>query len=495
MSDNDEDKPDLTRIEDLSEFLHQEDSSVDELLSTYKDEGSNTDSTDDESLPQIPNDFSEELEEDSFSEFQADDENLEDSESESWQTEEEDTEEAGDLSFSLTEEAHDEPLEFGDQNEEFDSSEEFQAPEEESEDDSFDSELEFAHESEENDLFEEETEVEEEEELSLPEEESYEEESEVTEFADEGSQDFAEQDYEPEPEPTPEPEPLPASAQEITTPSPRENFADVKSFSESTRYNNIAIGGNPPFSIIVRNILYTEDADDIFNTLKEYGLISADNEEIMRQNLESGSILVSQISEYSAIFIAHKLRRFHCDVLVGLSEQLHPSKSYQQDSKGLISKDNIRQNKKLSQSFEKEEITIEDVILSTTTNLHNYRVIEHIGIVTDHMSINENELDKGEYEASSSLSDKDDLKRSEKNNLQFYTAEQDRAAIDALNPSLNSIYSKLSENLKHRAVQLGGNAVIGVNYQLTPISPDQVTHLQKYKVTCSGSVVWAVIDD
>jgi len=63
----------------------------------------------------------------------------------------------------------------------------------------------------------------------------------------------------------------------------------------------------------------------------------------------------------------------------------------------------------------------------------------------------------------------------------------------ALGP--NEIYRQLAEKLKHIAFLRQGNAVVGINYQVTPLTnvlSDEghaETAQARYKITCTGNVV------
>ena len=69
-------------------------------------------------------------------------------------------------------------------------------------------------------------------------------------------------------------------------PSSPENFDDVKSFGNRMSYGIAAGGGNPPFSIIIKDLKYKEDAEDILSILRSHGLLNEENEEL-RVNIAS----------------------------------------------------------------------------------------------------------------------------------------------------------------------------------------------------------------
>ncbi|MBT3235534.1 MAG: hypothetical protein HN353_06265 [Bdellovibrionales bacterium] len=126
-----------------------------------------------------------------------------------------------------------------------------------------------------------------------------------------------------------------------------EQLDDVKQFGQSIKIGSQEQAGNPPFSIVLRNIKYKEDRDIIYSMLVEYGLVSPKSDKDIQLGLDNGALLISHISEYLAVFLAHKFRQFDMEIYVGQSEELHPSKVYRDDGgKGLVDKSNIEQNRK-----------------------------------------------------------------------------------------------------------------------------------------------------
>ena len=234
----------------------------------------------------------------------------------------------------------------------------------------------------------------------------------------------------------------------------------MKSFAQSVTYGAMAQGGNPPFSVMLRNIKFKEDCDDINLILKDHGLVTPESEQDIKTGLNHGSLLLSQLSEYCAIFLAHKLRRFDLEIQIGLSDELHPSKSYTRGEMGPVNKTVLMQNK--VESFEKSEIPVDikSVLLATVPSLEGYKVVRYLGIASEHALIKESELDNfGEV------------------------------GIDGVD--VGETYSALSEKLKFKALKKGGNAVLNVNYQFTPLpNVGEVTAETVYKVTCTGNIVW-----
>ena len=442
QDDDWEEKTDLTRIEDLSDFLHEEDPELDDKLEhttgteAAAEELPDLDDLEDDLTPEIPVD-----DQDSFA-SENDDEEV--------TTFEDKTEDAFELPSDFNENHNDseetEELQDGDLEDTSLEGIDF-ATSETSVDDSVSS---FASEmdsvlsndddqddfSSDNHAF------------------TSGEDSTENNFSDE-QETFEETEEIVEDLPVKEESVAPVASQ------PPENFSDVKEFGNNITYGTVSSGGNPPFSIIIRNIKYSEDAEDIMSLLKEYGIVTPETEQTTKQGLDNGNLLISQISEYSAIFIAHKLRRFDLDMRIGLSDQLHSSKSYQGNSKGLVSKQSLTQNKREEEFLKGGLSTLEDVVLLPGQADQGYHIKRYFDLVTSHTLILEDEL------SNTNLS-----------KVQY-------------SKEMGSHYQTLANELKEQAFRKGANAVNDIHFTLSP-SPKEN---KMYKLSCIGHAIWAVFTE
>ena len=263
---------------------------------------------------------------------------------------------------------------------------------------------------------------------------------------------------------TPEPElfyeDVPEAAPEPTYSKPSEpfykapeNFDDLKKFVENTSLTGMSAEGNPSFSVLLKNIRYTEDVNDILSLMKELNLLS-DPEEQIRQRLMRGHLLVPRISEYAAIFLAHKLRRFDIDIQVGLSDEIHPPKHQEAPETGLVSKYTLYQNQTHHFHFDDPKLEMSQIIIAATPNLEGYQVIRYMGVASEHKM------------------------------LDGHIVEDENSA------EIPRYYSELAQKLKAHALKANANAVIGLNYQLTPLPSEYGMSGSKYRLSCTGNLVW-----
>lgn len=444
----DDESHDLTRIEDLSEFLHEEDPDLEDRFNNFKVDLKDLDSTGlhDDTPPALPSlpETEENTQSDQDTSFEAAEESLEIGSFESQETEgdevsfEESSFDFPTESFESSENSEDEEHAFSLPNESSDES---------SDESSFDSPLEMDSlaGSESTDFSEE-----------IPQEDSF-------------NESLA---------------PYHAFKQE-DSPSAPERFEDVKTFAQNFSYGKVQGAGNPPFSIIVRHIKFKEDAEHIEDLLREFDLINDKNEADTRKALEYGSIIIPQISEYCAIVLAHKLRRFDLDIEVGLSDEIHPSKEAEGNPKGLLKKDSLKQNK--TESFKLSEVdnSIKDVIVSTSSSIPGHVVSHYIGIQTVFAIVDEAELEKLQF-VQKSMREKSalyDYEAAEENGL-----SSEKAFTDYQN-SFTFLYDDLAQQLKQKAFTQKANALLGLNFQLSPLQFERShKRVNAYQVTCSATL-------
>ena len=235
--------------------------------------------------------------------------------------------------------------------------------------------------------------------------------------------------------------------------TPKETFQDTKSFTESAVLTDLAAECNPPFSVIAKNIRYLEDSAEILTLLKEIGFPEDMLSQFKRQ-IERGTLLVPRISEFAAIYLCHKLRHLKVDLTMGLSEILHPPKHSSELDRGLVSKRSLTQNQVHKFDFKTDTADAKNIILSTLTHLEGHTIEKYLGMATEHSF------------------------------LESHLVENE--ASDLIHQS----YDELAQKLKAHALENKANAVLGINYQLTPMPSDQGMGQFRYKLTCTGNLVY-----
>ncbi len=232
-----------------------------------------------------------------------------------------------------------------------------------------------------------------------------------------------------------------------------ETFEDIKKFAENSAPMGMGAEGNPSFSVLLKNIRYIEDVNDILLLLKEFSLL-ADSEEQVKKRMMRGQLLIPRISEYSAIFLAHKLRRFDIDIQVGLSDEIHPPKHQELPETGVVSKSTLIQNQTHHFQFSESRVDLGQIIISATPSLDGFQILKYLGVASEHKII-------------------DGL------------IVEDESSED-----IPRYYQELAQKLKAHALKANANAITGINYQLTPLPTEYGISGSKFRLSCTGNLVW-----
>lgn len=425
---DDDDRKDLTRIEDLSEFLHQDDPEIDNQFGSF----TSSSESDVESSTLIN---LEELDSTAIPEAELPPELPVDIASSSVETEDVNLEESSEFNFDNNEELNTEDASF-------DFSEHSEIMTEVNE--------EISEPTEEVNVVNEDTNNFEVESEFLEPESSF-----ITDLEQEVNQGIE-------------------NTENSFSISPSETFEEVKNFAQSFSYGTIEGAGNPPYSIIIRNIKFKEEADDILALLKEFAIINDQNIKEMEMAINLGSLLVSQISEYTAIILAHKLRRYDLDLEVGLSDDIHPSKSGENNPKGLTKKSSIKQNVEENYKRPEKNFKISDMIITNASSIQNYKIVKILGIEHAHCTLTEDEISRSAYIHQRILAQ--DLASSEIDDFKTYKKGQDE------------LHDILLAEIKNKAFKEGANALLSVQFNLNSIS-DHKQHFMKLTCTCTKVIL------
>ena len=228
----------------------------------------------------------------------------------------------------------------------------------------------------------------------------------------------------------------------------RENFQEVRNFGNNLTYGAISNHANPPFSILIENIKTLNDGEFFLSVLREHGLIDDQNEEDFKKSLDYGRLLISQISEYSAIYLAHKFRSYDINLKIGPSDAIHSSVNYDDDGRGKVSYQNINQNTFQEKNLENQINA--HIVLSTSLTLENYFIEEYLDILTVEKIITEDEF----------LNEDENIIHSE-------------------------YYGFMMDRLKNKARNIGANGVVAIDFQHSYLE-----NKASYKILCTGNAVF-----
>lgn len=236
--------------------------------------------------------------------------------------------------------------------------------------------------------------------------------------------------------------------------TPKEDFAETRRFAESAVINDASAECNPAYSVMAKNIRFLEDSEEILSLLKEAGFPDDMRAQFQRQ-IERGTLLVPRVSEFTAVYLCHKLRRFRLELTMALSDLMHPPKKAQDIDRGLVSRKSLGQNSQHQFQFKGDADSARSIILSTLPHLDGHAVDRYLGVASEHTFLDSQIVENETAEA------------------------------------IHKSYDELALKLKGHALHNKANAILGINYQLTPMPTDlgSMGHY-RYKLTCTGNLVW-----
>jgi uncharacterized protein YbjQ (UPF0145 family) len=256
----------------------------------------------------------------------------------------------------------------------------------------------------------------------------------------------------------------------------------VQNFANNFSYSSPPTGGNPPFSIIIKNLKFSEDVESILIFLKEYQIITPESEEDYKKSMSYGFLLIPQISEYLAILLTHKLRRFDIDIEIGLSDQIHPSKSEEYNPRGLTSRTHLSQNKSDHHVMSRDQITPEQMLVTTTGTFVGHKIEKYLGIETAFRIIDSDDLDRLHF-----------IQQSLNGSLDFLGNQEKNDYLDFTN-NFHQIYTDLINELKEMAFQKSANSLLGLSFTLTPFLSEKNLTQNKYQLSCTATLAFIIKD-
>lgn len=236
--------------------------------------------------------------------------------------------------------------------------------------------------------------------------------------------------------------------------TPKEDFSETRQFAEKAVLDDSPSECNPAYSVIARNIRFLEDSEEILALLKEVGF-PHDMMDQFKKQIARGTLLIPRISEFTAIYVCHRLRRFRLELTMGLSDMIHAPKKPTEHDKGLVSRKSIGQNQHHQFEFKANTEESRNIILSTLAQLDGHAIERYLGVASEHTFLASEVVENETAEA------------------------------------IHKSYDELAQKLKGHALHHRANAVVGINYQLTPMPAEGALGQYRYKLTCTGNLVWA----
>jgi len=92
--------------------------------------------------------------------------------------------------------------------------------------------------------------------------------------------------------------------------------------------------------------------------------------------------------------------------------------------------------------------------VATTSNIDGYQVLRYLGVASEHKFLDGHIVE------------------------------------DETSSEIPKAYQELAQKLKAHALKFHANAIMGLNYQLTPLPSELSSSVSKYRLSCTGNLVW-----
>lgn len=273
----------------------------------------------------------------------------------------------------------------------------------------------------------------------------------------------------------------------------KENFDSLRNFTHNFSSSPLPQSANPPYSLLLKNMKNMEDVNNVIDLLIEYHLIDSDDRHKTEIAMSGGTYLLSQLSEYTAIILAHHFRSLNLDLEFGLSDKIFVSKAAGPNPRGRISKHGLTQNKTSEFKAPALNHSPQDIIASTHGEISGFVIESYLGVETSFAVISLEELKRLNFvqtQERENLTLEDlDLDFEEISSLKneaTTNSEKTKLAFKNYANNFMAIYDNLLDQLKNRAITKNANALLGVQYNLTQIKEEDVYH-----ITCSATLTRA----
>lgn len=226
-------------------------------------------------------------------------------------------------------------------------------------------------------------------------------------------------------------------------------------YNQSTSFGHLPTSANPAFGLKLENLdpRYT---DDIIEILEDFQLLKNNAEKDYRLSLNNGNLLISQINEFLTIQLASKLKRFGAHMIMGPSDLIFNSKIIKEKSpRGLHTKRFKDQSKRGSEELVAPEIDSNHdfYIHFQNTDLH-FETENHLGAVTASQIIEEDDLKRSAHAQRMLDENTENISTDEKDLYQRYAN------------LLEENKEKLINILKAKAILKNANSLSNLQFQI-----------------------------
>ncbi|MBP5295813.1 MAG: hypothetical protein J6Y94_00575, partial [Bacteriovoracaceae bacterium] len=205
----------------------------------------------------------------------------------------------------------------------------------------------------------------------------------------------------------------------------------------------------PAYSLKLEDI-DPDQHEAIMAIIREAKIYAPADEKLLAQSLANGKLLITQISEYMAVTLAHQLRRLAGKLVWGLAQDIHPSSSYSpEENRGAVRNSLPGQNTAQSYDVARGGRDLSSIILTTAPQVDGHTIARYLDLITEQAFLRPTQLGP---QASDLLKTPED---------QALNISEEIASWD--------IYHSLCARLRQKALAAQADAIVNLNFTLQPV--------------------------
>jgi hypothetical protein len=268
------------------------------------------------------------------------------------------------------------------------------------------------------------------------------------------------------------------SKNSVPTQTKKEFIQDIQHFMNQYDIGVIKREGNPPFTLLIEEVKTTNQKNEIKKILRDYKIVPEQEFAEYEKQLDYECLLLTHLSEYSAIFLAEKIRKLKVRLKVGLSGNIRESEHYERDDFGTIGPKQLDQNRESSKNFKEVDLK-EWVLISNHMSVPDYEIVEYLGIGQQSYYFDKKDLLRLKGQSTDHIQTAEYL-------TNFFNEHIDQDYLNfklRFKNELNQIFEGLVTRLRENAEQKGANALLGTQFQIHQLSGKDEAYMMNTTAT------------
>ena len=267
-------------------------------------------------------------------------------------------------------------------------------------------------------------------------------------------------------------ETLSNESNEHTTVDESHHLNEIKNFNQNLASFKTQQHTYPAYSVIGSGDLTDSDmVDDLIQTIKYTYPLNPDEEKLLLTGIKSGSFLLPHMSEYQAIYLYHKIKRFPLRLKIGPSHLLL-KQSEQNKAQNFIPK-SLKNNHEII--FKNQDHInssahhlLQHFSRTNRDSIPGTKIKNYLGLVHEEILLSEKDLQRIYFNQNKEIPEGNKIN------------ERTLAHYD-----LSSIHESLLQKCQEKAVKNMANSLLNVSYQYQEV---QISNQRYWQLSCHANM-------